>query len=113
MKLLLYIFTILFLFVFQTSYIYPLNRDEETLLDASIFGDGDIVEIMLERNVNINIQDDVGNTALILASMEGHTEVVALLLNSDADKSIVNKYGNDALFYAKRRNHRNIIKLLE
>ena len=112
-KFLLYIFIILSLFAFQSLSVYPLNYDEETFLDASIFGDDDIVEKILEKNIDINIQDDVGNTALILASMEGHTKIVALLLQSDADKSIVNKHGNNALFYAKQRNHRNIIKLLE
>lgn len=113
MKFLLYVFIIISLFIFKTNSIYALNQDEETLLDASIFGDDDIVEKILEKNIDINIQDDVGNTALILAAMEGHTKVVALLLNSDADKSIVNKHGNNALFYARQRNHRNIIKLLE
>lgn len=107
------LFIILSLFVFQTVSVYALNQDEETLLDASIFGDDDVVEKILAKNINVNIQDDVGNTALILASMEGHTKVVALLLQSDADKSIVNKHGNNALFYAKERNHRNVIKLLE
>ena len=113
MKFFLYIFIILSFFIIQTNSVCALNRDEETLLDASIFGDDDVVEKILEKNIDVNIQDDVGNTALILASMEGHTKVVALLLNSDADKSIVNKHGNDALFYARQRNHRNIIKLLE
>ena len=108
-----YIFIILSFFLFKSLSVYPLNQDEETLLDASIFGDDDIVEKILEKNIDVNIQDDVGNTALILASMEGHTKVVALLLQSDADKSIVNKHGKNALFYARQRNHRNVIKLLE
>ena len=112
-KFLLYIFIIISLFAFQGSFVFALNQDEETLLDASIFGDDDIVEKILEKNIDVNIQDDVGNTALILAAMEGHTKVVVLLLQSDADKSIVNKHGNNALFYARQRNHRNVIKLLE
>ena len=112
-KFLLYVFIIISVFVFQNVSVYPLNQDEETLLDASIFGDDDIVEKILEKNIDINIQDDAGNTALILAAMEGHTKVVALLLQSDADKSIVNKHGKNALFYARQKNHRNIIRLLE
>ena len=112
-KFFLYVFIILSLFVFQNASVFALNQDEETLLDASIFGDDDIVEKILEKNIDVNIQDDVGNTALILAAMEGHTKVVALLLQSDADKSIVNKHGYDALFYARQGNHRNVIRLLE
>ena len=112
-KFFLYVFIILSVLVFQNASVFALNQDEETLLDASIFGDDDIVEKILEKNIDVNIQDDVGNTALILASMEGHTKVVALLLQSDADKSIVNKHGYDALFYARQGNHRNVIRLLE
>ena len=93
--------------------IYALNQDEETFLDAAIFGDDDVIKKIMAKNININIQDDVGNTALILASMEGHIEVVKLLLKENADKHIVNKYGNDALFYAKKSSHKEIIKLLE
>ena len=68
-KFLIYIFIILSLFVFKSSFVFALNQDEETLLDASIFGDDDIVEKILEKNIDVNIQDDVGNTALILAAL--------------------------------------------
>ncbi|MEI0477590.1 ankyrin repeat domain-containing protein [Brachyspira pulli] len=95
------------------NYLYSLTQDEETLLDAAIFGDEDVVEKILEKNINVNIQDDVGNTALILACMEGHIKVVEILVKANADKSIVNKYGNDALFYAKQNNHPDIVKLIQ
>ncbi|MEI0447422.1 ankyrin repeat domain-containing protein [Brachyspira intermedia] len=93
--------------------LYPLNQDEETFLDAAIFGDEDVIEKIIAKNINVNIQDDVGNTALILACMEGHVKVVELLIKANADKSIVNKHGNDALYYAKMNNYNNIVKLLE
>lgn len=104
---------ILSLILIPNNKLYPLNQDEETFLDAAIFGDEDVIEKIIAKNINVNIQDDVGNTALILACMEGHVKVVELLVKANADKTIVNKYGNDALFYAKRKNYNNIIKLLE
>ena len=107
-----YLFLIMFIF-FSFNLAYTLTQDEEMLLDASIFSDDDIVEDLIVKNINLNVQDEAGNTALILASMEGHTKVVALLLNANADKYIVNNNGNDAIFYAKQKNHKNIIKLLE
>lgn len=93
--------------------LYPLSQDEETFLDAAIFGDEDVIEKIIAKNINVNVQDDVGNTALILACMEGHVKVVELLIKANADKSIVNKHGNDALFYAKQKNYIDIIKLIE
>ncbi|MEI0532201.1 ankyrin repeat domain-containing protein [Brachyspira pilosicoli] len=107
-----YLFLIMLIF-FSFNLAYTLTQDEETLLDASIFGDDDIVEKLIAKKVNLNVQDEAGNTALILASMEGHTKVVALLLNANVDKYIVNNDGNDAMFYAKQKNYKNIIKLLE
>ena len=107
-----YLFLIIFI-LFSFNLAYTLTQDEETLLDASIFGDDDIVEKLIAKNINLNVQDEAGNTALILASMEGHTKVVALLLNANADKYVLNNDGNDALFYARQKNHKNIIKLLE
>ncbi|WP_157153625.1 ankyrin repeat domain-containing protein [Brachyspira murdochii] len=97
----------------QYNKLYPLTQDEETFLDAAIFGDEDVIKDILQKNININVQDDVGNTALILACMEGHIQVVELLVKANADKSIVNKHGNDALFYAKQKNYTDIIKLME
>ncbi|WP_297205111.1 ankyrin repeat domain-containing protein [uncultured Brachyspira sp.] len=93
--------------------IYALTQDEETFLDAAVFGDEDVIKDILQKNININIQDDVGNTALILACMEGHIQVVKLLVEANADKSVLNKHGNNALFYAKQKNYSDIIKLIE
>ena len=107
-----YLFLIICIFL-SVSLAYSLTQDEETLLDASIFGEDDIVKDLIAKNINLNVQDEAGNTALILAAMEGHTKVAALLLNANADKYIVNNDGNNALFYAKQKNHKNIIKLLE
>lgn len=104
---------IISLIIIPFNRIYALNQDEETFLDAAIFGDEDVIKKIIDKNINVNIQDDVGNTALILACMEGHIKVVELLIKANADKSIVNKHGNDALFYAKRNNYNDIIKLLE
>lgn len=95
---------------------YPLNaltQDEETFLDAAIFGDFDVIEKLLEKKVNVNVRDNVGNTALILASIEGRTEVVEILIKANAKKDILNKHGKSALDYAKERKRKDIIKILE
>ena len=109
-----FIYAIVFSFILiPISSIYALTQDEETFLDAAIFGDEDVIEKILSKSIDVNIQDDVGNTALILACMEGHIKVVELLIKANADKTIVNKYGNDALFYAKQGHYIDIIKLIE
>ena len=106
-------FLVLFIFFIKTNFLYSLTKDEVMFLDAAAFGDEKDLKNMIKNNVNINVQDDVGNTALILASSEGHDVIVEILLEANADKSIVNKYGHDALYYAKSKKRKNIIKLLE
>lgn len=100
------------LFFFSIS-LLSLTQDEETLLDASLFGDGDVIEKLLDKNVNVNVQDDVGNTALILASIEGHITVVDMLLKANARKDILNKHGMSALDYARDKRRKEVIKMLE
>ncbi len=100
-------------FLVQDNFLYSITPDEEMFLDAAAFGDEKDFKKMLKKNININVQDDVGNTALILAASEGHTVIVELLLKANADKTIVNKYGYDALYYAKNKKKRDIVKLLE
>ena len=62
---------------------------------------------------NINIQDEYGNTALILASHYGHTEVAKLLIEVGAKLDIQNKDGYTALICASKNGYTEIVKLLK
>lgn len=53
------------------------------LLAASSVGNKEIVEFLLkQKNINVNIQDDMGLTPLYIASQENRTEVASILLNN-------------------------------
>ena len=56
---------------------------------------------MLKKQVNPNVQDEDGDTALMVASSNGHYEVVKLLLECKADPTIVSNKGHTALSLAK------------
>jgi ankyrin repeat protein len=47
----------------------------------------------VEFGANVNFQNKVGDTALILASKNGYTNVVKTLLNKNADVNFQNKVG--------------------
>lgn len=60
----------------------------------------------------LNMQDQLGNTALMLAVMENAKNVVALLLEKGADLSFKNQEGQDALALAIKHGHTHIIQIL-
>merc|ERR1719203_1380564 len=55
------------------------------LLLAAIMGFPDVVEILLDRQAELEHQNLLGRTALMLASEHGHTECVRVLLVNNAN----------------------------
>ncbi len=74
-----------------------------------------VKHILKNENVNINIQDDLGNTALMVASIWGETEIVKYLLTyekEDVNPNLQNVHGTTALMYASYRGYIEVVKLL-
>jgi len=94
---------------------------ETPLLCACRLGNMDIVQFLLSRHrrrkcrLSMELQNNDGDTALILATKEGYSDIVNTLLSflsSTEEKShrskcinIQNTHGNTALIHAVRRNH--------
>ena len=73
------------------------------------------VELLLESDTffqDLNIQDNVGFTALIKASQIGYTKFVRLLLDAGAEVNIQNNEGKTALIWASQKGYIDIIRLL-
>ena len=76
----------------------PTNRDivrddRADLIFASMEGNKDIVEFLIEKGADVNQKDNDGNTALIVASEGGYEEIVELLIQNDITLSISDVYG--------------------
>jgi uncharacterized protein len=54
----------------------------------------------LRREIDPNICDQHGQTALMLASFYGHSKIVELLLEKGSDETMVDKQGKTALIFA-------------
>ena len=54
---------------------------------AAINGHMNIVEILLDRGIDINSKDSIGETALHLAAANGHMNIVEILLDRGIDIS--------------------------
>ena len=71
------------------------------------------VKFLLDHpDIQINLQDDNGFTALMLAAKKGHNNIVKLLIDAKADVNKGSKDGGTALYFAMGNNHDNIGKRL-
>lgn len=83
------------------------------LMIASIKGDADSVEALLNGGANVNDTDNNGYTALMLAAEKGHMGVVKKLVEYRADRKIRNtKWHVTASYIASHTGHREIAAFL-
>ena len=81
---------------------------------ASKNGDIDMVEVLLTRGAQIDLQDSnhLGSSALYEASSNGHIDVVELLLKHGANIDIQKNNGTTPLFIACEKGHFKVAELL-
>ena len=71
-----------------------------------------IVELLLTRAVDINVQDNVGDTALMLAAGSGQNEVIEMLIKAGADLQLRNKEELNAFQIANNSGHQETAEIL-
>ncbi|XP_063923595.1 uncharacterized protein LOC135137792 isoform X2 [Zophobas morio] len=74
----------------------------------------DIIGLLIEKGIDVNVQNNFGTTALQVACLQGVYENAKMLLDSSASVNITNKDNNHVLHYASRsrKNNRDLIELL-
>ncbi|KAJ4448678.1 hypothetical protein ANN_00068 [Periplaneta americana] len=70
------------------------------------------VNMLFHRDENINIRDDMDNTALSYAARHGHVQIVTLLIDRRADCKSCNKDGDSPIFLAAEYGHVEVVRLL-
>lgn len=85
----------------------------EALLLASRRGWVDLVEVLLEREVDLTFQSSGDKwTALHMAAMSGHRKVLEMLIAKGVDIVIKDRDGRTALFQATEQGFESIVGLL-
>ena len=92
----------------------PHDGRETALHLACYRGRLEVVELLLQRNAQVNVQDlEFGSTPLHLASSNGHFEIVQLLLKEgNADGNVVDKHGRTPLHVACARKEDKVVQVL-
>ena len=102
--------------ILYAYYDQKLDRDIEgnsLLISAAMNGRKEALTYLLkESKAEINAQNLVGKTALIIAAEYGYKEIVAVLLQNGADPLIKSKEEKMALEYARQWEHQDIVSLL-
>lgn len=75
------------------------------LIEAAMKGCDDIVEILLNREADINAKDGFGMTALMNAVNNDHTQTAFKIISYGADINAIDNSGNSALSIAYNRYH--------
>ncbi|KAK9738724.1 Ankyrin repeats (3 copies) [Popillia japonica] len=79
-----------------------------TLLhDCARDGNVDILNLLLDKKVDLNVQDNFGQTALHIGALEGSADIVGLLLEAGANADVRNYNGETAFNVAVRKIYTN------
>ena len=87
------------------------DRDKNQAIHIAA-GNGyiDIVKKLIDRKVDINARDNLGNTPLVIAVRHDDPKMTALLLSNDADYQINNKREVNAVDLAQTRAEPSVLK---
>lgn len=80
------------------------------LFQAAEFGDINLVRYLLDKGLDIDGQDEEGDTLLHHSAKWGHSKLVTYLLRRQASAVIMNKKGRTALLEAYANNNVDIVR---
>lgn len=93
-----------------------INLEEEgylALIYASKIGEKEVVELLIEKRLEINTRDSEGKTAMMYASESGNKEVVEVFLKKGVEVNLLDKQGKTALIYASlKHSNKEVVKIL-
>lgn len=77
-----------------------------SIMCASCHGYKEVVENLLKiKNINLDLQDSLGNSALYYACHQNHNDIISLLLEHGADPTVQNNHGVTVAFLSSILNN--------
>ncbi len=88
------------------------NFGATALMYACEKGNFEVVDLLIKKNVKINLTDNLKYTALMCAAEFGHIKIVELLFKNAADLNLRDKIGDTAVALAFKHSHMNVVEFL-
>ena len=79
---------------------------------ASLAGQKDIIQLLLQYNASVNVQSQTGFTPLYMAAQENHDECVNYLLAKGANPALATEDGFTPLAVAMQQGHDKVVAVL-
>lgn len=97
----------------QTKNINANNGYGTALMAATVKGNIELVEYLIQHNADMNISDANGKTALHYAVVFNSYEIVEFLIKAGAKFDLKDNRGNTAKDYAKLKSNKKILTLFK
>ena len=104
--------TIAFILTLFWMFNEELNKSENTIFDAAIYGQLDLIKEYVNQSKDMDLQDEFGATLLHYSLQSGHAEISKFLVISEADVNIIDKEGLTPLDWAHWMNQVETAKLI-
>lgn len=91
------------------------SRDDRGLTAlhiAALYGQANMVDLLIDHGSNVDEVDADGTTALHCSAARGHQNTLLLLLHANADPTIIDAQGNTVLHLAADNGHEACVKAL-
>lgn len=85
---------------------------EAMMIRAAFHGHCELVKVLLEENVDCNIRNGLGVTALHGAADQGHVDIIKLLIDHKADINALSNNGHSALYGASFSRKKDAVRVL-
>lgn len=83
------------------------------LIAAVAYNRKDILKnILLVEGIDVNMPNQLGQTALMYASIQGNESMTLRLLKHGADRNCIDSCGKNAIYWAKLKNYDNIVSII-
>ncbi|KAL5516433.1 hypothetical protein EMCRGX_G001763 [Ephydatia muelleri] len=83
-----------------------------SLMWACVFGNAEVVKILVSAGAHVNDQSKYGTSSLMWACCNGNAEVVRILVSAGAHINHQNKDGTSSLMEACRYHHAEVVQIL-
>ncbi len=95
------------------SYIDMVDEKKKSLLHYAVLGSAfDVIHYLLDMDINVNLADDHGETALFDCARKAKLDIAKLLINKFASVNVENRMGELPIHLAAFKGDLDVIKLL-